>query len=209
MREPGVFVTVASAHALLRTRVPGTGRGPVLACSAMQTTRFLLLCLVLLCAAAVPALAQTTTTTLRHFAVELGVIDYAVSGVQTLRVEAAEAGQRSRLRCIEDRAIYLRGLELAVRTGIDEYAVARAAGDVAGMQRSATRITRAAERAPGYLTEAEACTERLGAQLRDECSTEPGEACTRWTVRVDFDHEYDEWGGFGASTVPPAVASTR
>jgi hypothetical protein len=166
----------------------------------MQTTRLLLLCSLLISLAAGSALAQTTTSTLRHF---------AVGGVEALRVEATEAAQRGRLRCIEDRAIYLRGLELAVRTGIDEYAVARAAGDSTGMRRATTRITRAAERAPLYLAEAEACTELLGSQMRDECPNKPGEACSRWTVRVEFDHEYDEWGGFGASTVPPTLALVR
>jgi hypothetical protein len=182
----------------------------------MSTPRTLSASLILaialpLLASAGPSLAQTGPDSVaRQLGLQLAIVEDALRRVDVLRRSAVEAGEVGRLACIDDRAMYLSGMEVGGRAALDEYLLARDEEDSAAMEVAVVRMADIADRAPDYLAEAEACTERPEAVLRGQCDDRAeGEACVRWTVRTAFEYPEHEFGGFPRSTVPPPASSVR
>ncbi len=165
---------------------------------------------------ALPGHAQLgSDTVLRELGRQVGEVEAAVRTVEAMR-EKADADQRvDTLACLDDRLSWLRGLQIAGRAGVDEFAVASAEQDEAGMAAAVAKVGVVVERAPDLLAEAEAC--ELGQTERAErCSpqsTLPGEACTELVVRLrqGYGPTDDDFGAVfaGAFTRPPDASPTR
>ncbi len=150
----------------------------------------------------------------RELGRQLGEVEDAVRDVEAIRKDAVRKQEVDRLRCVEDRLTWLRGLELAGRTAIDEYAVAEIDGDDAAMAASVVKMRQTWEAAPRYTAEARLCgTDDEGLLADHRCSTgtaAPGQPCTKWTVTKPKRRGGGTFGRpDGGTTVPGRAAPPR
>jgi len=141
-----------------------------------------------------------------------GEIEQAVREAEGLQTEASRAQDLERLDCLAPRTMYLKGLALAGRTAVDEYAVASLADDDDERAASVQKVGRAWAAMPAYLDEARVCGTQSEIALDDRCTereSRVGVACTSWRVTTPRRNEPFEFGKVDGGTTAPSPARTR
>ncbi len=170
----------------------------------------------LLCALLLPGsgLAQRDLDgTLRSMGRQLAVVEDAIRAVEQMADQADHEKDSGWLGCLEDRLMYLEGLNIAGRSAMDQFAVAQLQQDRETMDEAVSRLSIVAARAPRYLAEARSCTDKDWRAMTTRCQDRrirAGYACTEWRVASAFDAPEIEFGyDRGGSTRPPDASPIR
>jgi hypothetical protein len=124
-------------------------------------------------------------TTLQSLGQRQAEIETAVRETSSLQRIASRQQNLDRLRCLDDRMMYLKGLDLAGRAAVDEYALAEQNSDPVGMSDAITKMDRAQAAMPRYLEEARLCGTQHKVVSDARCTADEareGITCTKWVV---------------------------